>query len=139
MTVKTTPYWWEARQDPLPSSPLPANTDILIIGSGYTGMHAALAALRAGRSVHLLDKDGLGAGCSSRNGGQIAAELKPSTCAWVQRADNSHQVSCWHTSKAKKLRICNQHKLLSLRLTNRTTLQPRNQQLALENQFLWQV
>lgn len=75
----TDPYWWEAspRFD-LPETPLAARVDVLVVGSGYTGLNAALVTARAGRSTLVLEKDRVGEGCSTRNGGQISTSVKPS-------------------------------------------------------------
>lgn len=43
-----------------------------IVGSGYTGLNAALETARAGRNTLVLDALALGGGCSSRNGGQVS-------------------------------------------------------------------
>lgn len=51
--------------------PLPKQTDIAVIGAGYTGLSAALHLARAGRDVTVFDAGGIGAGCSSRNGGMV--------------------------------------------------------------------
>jgi glycine/D-amino acid oxidase-like deaminating enzyme len=76
---KTTPYWWERSPRPaLPSTDLPGTVDVAIIGSGYTGLHAAIAVARGGRSVLVFDAEDAGWGCSSRNGGQISTSVKPS-------------------------------------------------------------
>lgn len=74
-----TPYWWEAAPPSPPSglSP-PEHADVVIIGSGYTGLHAAIETASAGYSTAVLEKDALGAGCSTRNGGQISTSIKPS-------------------------------------------------------------
>ncbi len=72
------PYWWDIAPRPsLPSGPLPASVDVAIIGSGYTGLCAALETARAGRSTLVLDAQDAGWGCSSRNGGQISTSIKP--------------------------------------------------------------
>ncbi|ABG33328.1 FAD-binding oxidoreductase [Roseobacter denitrificans] len=61
----------------LPDTPL-KTVDVAIIGSGYTGMHAAIETARAGRSTMVLDAQDPGWGCSTRNGGQISTSIKPS-------------------------------------------------------------
>lgn len=75
---KAEPYWWDLT--PMPrsrASPLPDKTDVLIIGSGYTGLHCALQTARAGRNTLVIDAENAGWGCSTRNGGQISGEIKP--------------------------------------------------------------
>ncbi len=74
---------WQAQVDP-PTPPLaapPTTADLVIIGAGLCGLAAAEVAVRAGRSVVVLDKEPLGWGASSRNGGMVIPELKagPST------------------------------------------------------------
>ena len=57
---------------------LPSRVDVLIVGAGYTGLSAARETAAAGRSTLVLDAGALGAGCSGRNGGQVAYSIKPS-------------------------------------------------------------
>jgi glycine/D-amino acid oxidase-like deaminating enzyme len=57
---------------------LPAQTDVLIVGAGYTGLAAAHETASAGLATLVLDAGRLGAGCSGRNGGQVAYSFKPS-------------------------------------------------------------
>ena len=52
--------------------------DVAIVGSGYTGLHAAISTVRGGRSTLVLDAEVPGWGCSTRNGGQISTSIKPS-------------------------------------------------------------
>lgn len=75
---KSQPYWWDAfPRPPQSSAALPQQTDVLIVGSGYTGLNCALQTLRAGRQTLVIDAEAAGWGCSSRNGGQISGEIKP--------------------------------------------------------------
>jgi glycine/D-amino acid oxidase-like deaminating enzyme len=69
------PYWWEALK-PLAGPedcPLPQKADLLVIGAGYTGLSAALAAQECGATVAVVDADRPGAGASTRNGGMFGA------------------------------------------------------------------
>ena len=72
------PYWWDSTPRPeVEDQAIPGSTDVLVIGSGYTGVHCALQTARAGRQTTVIDAQDLGWGCSTRNGGQISGEIKP--------------------------------------------------------------
>ena len=76
---KSEPYWWMTAPRPVfVPVPLPSRCDVAIIGSGYTGLSAALELARAGRHVVVLDAEDSGWGCSTRNGGQVSSSIKPS-------------------------------------------------------------
>jgi glycine/D-amino acid oxidase-like deaminating enzyme len=76
--ARLAPYWWDQVPRPLlPEAPLPAEADVVVVGSGYTGLHAALQTARAGRSTLVLDAEDAGWGCSTRNGGQVSTSVKP--------------------------------------------------------------
>ncbi len=68
-----------------PSGQLPARADVVIVGSGYTGLHAAIQTARAGRDTVVLEAGEPGGGCSTRNGGQISNSVKPSLEALTRR------------------------------------------------------
>lgn len=83
---KAQPQWWDDVPRPRiePDEP-PGQVDVVVIGSGYTGLHAALQTARAGRSTVVLDAEALGFGCSTRNGGQISTSVKPGFAALARR------------------------------------------------------
>jgi glycine/D-amino acid oxidase-like deaminating enzyme len=71
-------YWWDATPPAELGEPtLPARADAVVVGSGYTGLNAALQLARAGRSTLVLDAEAIGWGCSTRNGGQVSTSIKP--------------------------------------------------------------
>ncbi len=76
--MKTTPFWTEEAPRPadLPVSALPERVDVAVIGSGYTGLNAAIALRKAGVSVAVLEEHTIGWGASSRNGGMATTGLK---------------------------------------------------------------
>lgn len=76
--LKATPYWWD--DCPLttqPQVPVARSADVVIVGAGYTGLSAALTLARAGRGVHVFDRQKPGEGASSRNGGMASGSLRP--------------------------------------------------------------
>jgi glycine/D-amino acid oxidase-like deaminating enzyme len=84
--LKLQPWWWEAAPPPPPGDePLPERADVVVVGSGYTGLHAALVTARGGRDTLVLEAGALGEGCSTRNGGQVSASIKPSYHALAAR------------------------------------------------------
>ena len=68
------PYWWEGRPPaPALTPDPPEKTSILIIGAGYTGLSAAIAAHDAGAEVAIVEAGHPGIGASTRNGGMFGA------------------------------------------------------------------
>ncbi len=79
-------YWHDGISALTPTATAPINkADVVVIGAGYTGLHAGIAAARGGRSTQIIDMHELGWGCSTRNGGQISPSIKPSRTALAQR------------------------------------------------------
>src|SRR5689334_3098255 len=73
------PYWWDAAPLTAPAGGTPASSyDVAVVGSGYTGLRAALTLARAGRSVAVFDKERPGYGASRRNAGFLGRTLKKS-------------------------------------------------------------
>ncbi|MEO1687285.1 MAG: FAD-binding oxidoreductase [Pseudomonadota bacterium] len=81
------PYWLDGLDASVaPEAPaLPDAVDVLIVGSGYTGLNAAIECARGGRSVLVVDARAPGGGCSTRNGGQISTSIKPSLAKLTAR------------------------------------------------------
>lgn len=72
--LKYDPFWWEAApRDHETIERPPPLVDVAIVGSGYTGMSAALTLARAGRSVAVFEAGDPGRGASTRNGGQVGS------------------------------------------------------------------
>lgn len=83
---KLSPYWWDHVPRPaLSGVSLPTRTDVLVVGSGYTGLHAALQTARGGRETVVVDAEDAGWGCSTRNGGQISTSIKPGYALLAKR------------------------------------------------------
>ncbi|MDE0455732.1 MAG: FAD-dependent oxidoreductase [Chromatiales bacterium] len=71
------PWWWHAAPRPEETpAPLPAETDVAIVGSGYTGLSCALTLARGGRDVAVLEAAVPGFGASSRNAGFVGKVCK---------------------------------------------------------------
>lgn len=71
--------WTATAREPAPvADPFApgAALDLAIVGGGFTGVAAALAAAEAGASVALLEARTIGWGASGRNGGQVIPGLK---------------------------------------------------------------
>ena len=80
--AKSTPFWWEGHDvhaaSSSPGRSLPVRAEVVVVGSGFTGLSAALTLARAGRQVVILDSEQAGYGCSTRNGGQVGPRFGPS-------------------------------------------------------------
>jgi glycine/D-amino acid oxidase-like deaminating enzyme len=71
------PYWWRAApHNEEPAAAPPPSTDVAIIGSGITGLVAALHLARGGRQVMIFEAREPGYGASTRNAGYVGRTLK---------------------------------------------------------------
>ena len=77
--ISTDPYWWSAAppQD-FEMDSWPTRADVVIIGGGYTGFGAAIPLARTGLDVVILERDQIGSGASTRNGGIPSGKLRVS-------------------------------------------------------------
>lgn len=76
--MKTKPFWWD-EAEPLHGERRfdTAKFSVVIVGSGYAGLSAAITLAEAGiTDVAVIDAQRIGEGASSRNGGQIGSGAK---------------------------------------------------------------
>jgi glycine/D-amino acid oxidase-like deaminating enzyme len=93
---KEQPFWWDAAPLPrLPETGEGTATDVAIVGSGYTGLSAALHLLRGGRSVTILDAEDAGFGASRRNAGYIGRTLKRDVTWLAERYGLDHAIAIY--------------------------------------------
>jgi len=69
---RSEPYWWDVLGPPQTTiATPPAEIDVAVIGGGLTGVAAAWELARSGRGVAVLEREVVGRGASSRNGGMV--------------------------------------------------------------------
>ncbi|MFK7940062.1 MAG: NAD(P)/FAD-dependent oxidoreductase [Roseovarius sp.] len=84
--MHTHSYWLDGLDPPaVGDAALPDRADVVIIGSGYTGLNAAIEVARGGQSCVVVEAETPGYGCSTRNGGQIGPGIKPSLSKLTQK------------------------------------------------------
>ncbi len=78
---------WQALApaSPRQASPPPERADVVIVGAGYTGLAAARALAKAGTRVVVLERETVGFGASSRNGGMVLSGYKPDLPVLIRR------------------------------------------------------
>ena len=80
---KLTPYWWDEVPRPQPEEkPLPRSVDVAVIGSGYTGLNAALQVARGGRNTIVLDAEDAGWGAARATVARSRPASSRATIGW---------------------------------------------------------
>lgn len=91
-TFKDTPYWWQAAPPEDASAQLvPEEVDVVIVGSGFTGLCSALELADNGTTCVVLDAGSLGAGASTRSGAMVTGGQKFVVSGAVRGVDARQQ------------------------------------------------
>jgi glycine/D-amino acid oxidase-like deaminating enzyme len=96
------PYWWDAAPPQARQGPLPSSVDVLVVGSGFTGLSASLTLVRGGRSVLVCDSREIGYGASTRNGGHISAKMRRSLASIGAEHGNAAAEAAWNVAKSSR-------------------------------------
>lgn len=94
---------WAATAPELQSfanQPLPERADVVIVGGGYTGLSAALRLAKLGAKVTVLEKETIGWGASSRNGGMVLTGHKHGVGEMTQTFGLTRAHELWDASLA---------------------------------------
>ncbi|HUA78365.1 MAG TPA: FAD-binding oxidoreductase [Acetobacteraceae bacterium] len=91
MNVDTaTPHHWRkiGREPDAATTPFEGEetADLAVVGGGFTGLSAALAAAEAGARVVVLEAERVGAGASGRNNGMVVPQHSRASPAEIERA-----------------------------------------------------
>ena len=101
--ISPDPYWWQAAppQD-FDVDHWPERADVVIIGGGYTGFGAAIPLARAGLDVVILERDQIGSGASTRNGGITSGNLRLSFDDLTKRFGAKKAIAFYQEAKAAR-------------------------------------
>jgi len=108
--VKEYSYWLDTLSTPEPEPPtrypeLPTECDVLVVGAGYTGLSAARTLARAGADVLVVERESIGWGASSRNGGQVLTGLKLDASTLVSRYGEARAREIFYVARESMVRL----------------------------------
>lgn len=99
--MQLTSFWQDdyPRPENLPvATEFPESVDVAVIGGGYTGLSAARTLAKSGASVAVLERETVGWGASSRNGGITGCGLKAGAATIFKRYGEKYGYVFWQAS-----------------------------------------
>lgn len=87
--------WSEALPAPFPSPPRDLRADVAVVGGGFAGLSAALALLRRGARVVLLEANRLGSGASGKTTGLVGPGVGGNLASLIRRQGEARAVELY--------------------------------------------
>src|SRR5437667_4197097 len=102
MCVREHNYWLTTVATPTPDAayPLPDSVDVAVIGAGYTGLSAARTLAKNNARVTVLERETIGWGASSRNGGMVLTGHKHVVSDMIHSFGMTRARELWDSSLA---------------------------------------
>ncbi len=113
------PFWVEdfPRPTGLGTDKLPSESDFVIVGSGLTGLSAAIRLIESGKSVVVVDGGEIAGGASSINGGMVSPDVKAGIRAVEASYGPEIADEIWHASVRSVeivFELCDRHSIDAL-------------------------
>lgn len=92
-------YWHATAPPPVPTDPLPAEADVVVIGGGLLGCWTAYWLARAGVAVTLIERTAIGWGATGRNGGFVRAGTAAGYVETIRQIGHEAARDIWKLSE----------------------------------------